>query len=222
MDKRDEELQQAVSRELDWDARVDDSDIAVGVHAGVVTLSGSVRSWDERIAAQKAAHHVSGVQDVANEIRVRIPEEGALTDTQIAHAVRHALEWDVFAPEGRVHSTVTDGCVMLSGEVDHLHEKEDAERAIRNIAGIGVVINNIEVTPLPESTEIERSIEAALERRAKREAAQVHVEATDGRVTLSGLVHSRAEHDAILGAAKGTPGVLSVEDKLHFAQPLAY
>jgi osmotically-inducible protein OsmY len=219
MDSRDQELQQAVSRELSWDTRVSDADIAVGVHTGVVTLSGTVRSWAERLAAQKAAHRVAGVLDVANEIQVRIPEIGARSDTQIAHAVRHALEWDVFVPENRIQSTVANGCVTLTGDVDLLTQKDDAARAVRNLVGVTQVINDIEVQPRAGSTDVQRAIEAALERRAKREAARVDVETRDGHVTLTGIVHSRAEHDAIVGAAKGTRGVRSVEDKLCFVQP---
>lgn len=219
MDKRDEELQQAISRELSWDTRVDDADVAIRVHAGVVTLSGTVRSWAERIAAQKAAHRVAGVRDVANELQVRIPETGARNDTQIAHAVRHALEWDVLVPESRIQSTVANGCVTLQGEVDYITQKEDAARAVRNLTGVSVIINEIEVKPQAGVLDVELAIQNALERRAKREAASVDVEAKDGHVTLKGLVHSRAEHDAIVGAAKGTRGVRSVEDKLYFVHP---
>jgi osmotically-inducible protein OsmY len=85
--------------------------------------------------------------------------------------------------------------------------------------GVTQVINDIEVQPRAGSTDVQRAIEAALERRAKREAARVDVETRDGHVTLTGIVHSRAEHDAIVGAAKGTRGVRSVEDKLCFVQP---
>ena len=53
------------------------------------------------MAAQDAAHRVAGVLDVANDLEVRWPGAFARTDTDIAHAVRHALEWDVFVPHGR-------------------------------------------------------------------------------------------------------------------------
>jgi len=62
----------------------------------------------------------------------RHPGEGAggltRTDTQIAQAVRQALEWDVFVPDQNITSTVTDGCVTLEGAVDRWSQRNDAER----------------------------------------------------------------------------------------------
>ena len=59
-----------------------------------------------------------------------------------------------------------------------------------------------------------KSIEAALERQAEREAKRVWFEIHDGVVKIVGTVHSWAEREAVIGAAKGTPGVRRVEDKL--------
>ena len=69
----DSEIQLAVLRELGWDSRVDETDIGVEVHRGVVTLTGTVDSYIKRLAAQQAAHRVVGVRDVANDIAVKIP-----------------------------------------------------------------------------------------------------------------------------------------------------
>jgi osmotically-inducible protein OsmY len=219
MKRTDAELRQAVVSELQWDTRIDEADIGVAVDAGVVALTGTVRTWAERNAAVASTHRVHGVLDVANEIRVRSPAVPERSDTQIAHAVRHALEWDVFVPETRVRSTVTQGCVTLEGEVDYINQRDDAERAVRNLAGVLGVTNKLEVKPLALGVDIERSIESALERHARREAAHVRVEVHDGRVTLSGIVGSYAEKAAVLGAARGTVGVRSVQDRLRIDIP---
>ena len=68
--KSDSEIKQAVLRELEWDTRVDETNVWVEVEAGVVTLTGTVTSWAKRIAAQEAAHRVFGVLSVANDIQV--------------------------------------------------------------------------------------------------------------------------------------------------------
>src|SRR4026207_2007445 len=143
--KTDSEIQQDVLRELKWDTRVEETDVGVEVDDGVVTLSGTVSSWGRRHAAAEAAHRVRGVLDVAHDIGVKTPGTPGLTDTQIAQAVRHALAWDVFVPESRIQSTVSDGVVLLDGEVDSLTELKDAERAVRNLAGVRAVTSLIAV-----------------------------------------------------------------------------
>ena len=69
--KMDTDLRGDVEKELEWDPRFDARDIGVAVKAGVVTLSGEVRSYAERWAAQGAAQLVSGVKAIANEIEVK-------------------------------------------------------------------------------------------------------------------------------------------------------
>jgi osmotically-inducible protein OsmY len=211
----DQQLQQAVLRELAWDTRVDAARIGVTVTNGVVTLTGTVPSYAERLAAQEAAHRVAGVLDVANDLEV-VPS-GALTrtDTAIAQAVRHALEWDALVPDERIQSTVADGWVTLEGTVDYWHQRVDAERAVRNLAGVRGVTNRIVVSaPAVEAAKIQAEIEQALERRAERTAKRIQVTVQDGTVTLTGRVRSLAEKRAIIGAVHGTPGVRAVHDQL--------
>ena len=97
--KTDSEIQQDVARELSWDTRVSPTEVGVQVSKGVVTLSGTVDSWAKVRAAEKAAHRVVGVLDVANDLSVKLPGTASKTDTEIAQAVRHALEWDALVPE---------------------------------------------------------------------------------------------------------------------------
>jgi osmotically-inducible protein OsmY len=92
---------------------------------------------------------------------------------------------------------------------------EEAERAVRYLAGVRGVSNLISVTPQPITPyEVRRTLQAALERRAMREAAHIQVAVTGGTVTLSGRVQSWFEKRAILGAIRHVPGVEAVDDHL--------
>jgi osmotically-inducible protein OsmY len=213
--KKDSEIQQDVLRELRWDIRVDETDVGIEVDNGVVTLTGMVASWGKRIAAEEAAHRVRGVLDVANDIVVKVPGAGAQTDTEIAQAVRHALVWDVFVPDTRIQSTVSDGTVVLKGDVDSWLQREDADKAVRNLAGVRLVRNQIVVKPPKVApADVRKAIESALDRQAEREAESIRLEVQDGQVKLFGTVTSWAERQTVMGAAKGTPGVRNVEDHL--------
>lgn len=218
--KSDSEIQQDVLRELKWDTRVEENEIGVAVEHGVVTLTGALSTYAKKLAAQDAAHRVFGVLDVANDIQVRIPGSMSRSDTEIAQALRSALEWDVWVPEHRIKSTVSNGWVTLEGDVALLRERNDAERAIRRLAGVRGVTNKIEVQPAKlEAEDLREAIEKALERRAAREARHVKVEVHDGGVKVSGPVRSWAEKRAILGTVSHAPGVRAVEEHL-FVDPL--
>ncbi len=213
--KTDNQIHHDILEELKWDSRVDETEVGVQVDGGVVTLTGTVPSWAKRVAAQEAARRVIGVLDLANDIKVKVLGGLTRTDTEIAQAVRRALEWDVFVPEQQITSTVTDGWVTLAGTVERWSQRDDAERAIRNLTGVKIVVNKITVKPAkPVSEDVQKAIEQTLERRAEREARRIRVDVRDGTVTLTGAVHSWAERKSVLAAARFTPGVRAVEDHL--------
>jgi osmotically-inducible protein OsmY len=214
--KTDAQIQQDVLKELDWDPRVEETEVGVSVQHGVVTLSGTVTSWAKRMAAQEAAHRVAGVLDVANDIIVKIPGGLGRSDTEIAHAVRNALEWDVFVPDKDIQSTVSNGWVTLTGMVETVSEREDAARAVRNLTGVRGVDNQITVRQTRVAPErIRAAIEEALERRAEREARRIGVTVSpDGEVTLAGRVRSWAEREAVVASARYLRGVRAVSDRL--------
>ena len=213
--KTDSQIQLDVLRELKWDSRVDETEIGVTADDGVVTLRGTVSSYAKRIAAQEAAHRVTGVLDVANDIEVKLPDSSERTDTEIAQAVRRAIEWDVWIPEDRIQSTVANGWVTLEGFVSLLRERNDAERAVRQLAGVRGVTNKIVVNPPKvEPDDLRLVIEDALERRAEREAERINVAVSDGTVILTGRVRTWEEKRAVMGAVGHARGVRSVTDHL--------
>lgn len=211
----DKELAQKVVGELRWDSRLACTDINVEVNEAVATLTGVVTSYAKKIAAQEAAHRVPGVLDVANDIEVKPFDPSALTDTQIAAAVRSALEWDALVPNESIQSTVSEGWVTLEGDVDYWREREDAERAIMRLSGVVGVTNNITIHRRHvDPNELREKIECALERRADREAERLRVDVHDGAVDLWGRVHSWQEKRAVLGSISHAPGVSRVVDHL--------
>jgi osmotically-inducible protein OsmY len=213
--KSDLQVQQDVMRELRWDTRLGPTEVGVEVDKGIVTLTGTVENYAKKHAATEAAHRVAGVLDVANDIRVHFAGSPGKTDTEIAQAVRLALEWDAFVPDQHIRSSVSDGWVTLEGEVAFLREREDAARAVRRLEGVKGVWNGIVVTPKKlDPIALRKMIEEALERRAERDAERIGVTIDDGTVTLSGKVHSWLEKDAIRGIVGHAPGVRIVNDKL--------
>ena len=213
--RSDRDLEKRILRELRWDSRVSWASISVEVNNAVATLTGSVLSYAQKVAAQEAAHRVAGVLDVANDIQVNPLDNFVRSDTEIARTVRSALEWDALVPNELIQSTVSDGWVTLEGEVDYGRERTDAERAIRRLTGVVGVINKITVRKqVVNEEQLREEIEDALETRAGREAERLRVEVNDGAVDLWGRVHSWQERRAVLGSISHAPGVTQVRDHL--------
>ena len=98
------------------------------------------------------------------------------------------------------------GWVTLEGTVERWSQREDTERAVRNLAGVKIVVNKIAVTPAkPVTEDVRKAIEQALDRRAEREARRIRVDVRDGAVTLTGLVHSWAERQSVLSSSTRCP-----------------
>jgi osmotically-inducible protein OsmY len=213
--KSDSQIKGDVLNELKWDSRVDETDVGVQVKEGIVTLTGSVNVYAKKIAAREAAHRVHGVLDVVDELQVKVSGIGARTDTDIARAVRDALEWDAFVPDEKIRSTVSLGIVTLEGAVETWSQRADAERVVRGLAGVRGVIDQITVAAKAvDTTRLKTDIEEALERQAEREARRIGITIKDGVVLLTGRVRSWVEKETIDRVVGFAPGVRRVDDRL--------
>ncbi len=212
--KTDYQLKHDVEAELSWDPRITEPEIGVAVRDGVVTLSGFVKSYAQRIAAEHAAERVSGVRALAEELRVKLPGTVDLSDTDIAHRALSALEWDIEVPDSRIKLRVDKGWIVLEGEVGWQFERVAAERAVRYLSGVKGVTNQIHIASHVSTYDVSKRIKDALQRSADSDAASIEVEANAGRVTLRGIVHSWAERADAERAAWGAVGVTNVDDRL--------
>jgi len=212
--KTDTTLQKDVIDELRWDPRVTEKEIGVAAKDGVVTVTGSVESFAERWAVERAVERVAGVRVVANEIEVKLPSSLVRTDADIAHQVRETFKWDVQVPEEFIRAQVTKGWVTLEGEVRWNFQREAATQAVRNLAGVRGVTNLVRVKSPISTYDVSLKITDALRRRADRDAEHIQIEASGDVVTLKGTVSSFAERRAAEGVAWSAPGVREVKDEL--------
>ncbi len=212
--RTDVQLHDAVRLQLDEDPAIRAHDIAVVASDGVITLTGFVDTYAEKIAAGETVKRVRGVRAVANDIEVKLCDER--TDPDIAKDAVHALESHTSVPD-RVTVTVRHGFLTLEGDVEWMYQRDAAESAVKCLKGVRGVSNLIRLSQTPTQIEVRARIEQALERMAAVDAARVRVEASDGVVALSGTVRSWAEREEAERAVWSSPGVIRVENRLMVA-----
>jgi osmotically-inducible protein OsmY len=212
--KTDTKIQTDVLKELTWDPSVDQTHIGISVSNGIVTLNGSVRTYAEKIAAERAVQRVAGVRAVVEKIEVNLLPALERSDAEIAKAALAALEWHAQVPEEQVKVVVRNGRVILSGSLEWEFQRAAVEDSVKNLAGVKSVLNNITLRSKVNPVNVKQQIEKALKRAAEREAKRISVEVKGGKVVLSGRVRSFAELRNARGAAWNAPGVTEVESHL--------
>ena len=212
----DSSIRQNVLEELDFEPSVNAAHIGVAVENGVVTLSGHVESYVQKLAVERAARRVKGVQALAENIEVRFPEGRKTADDEIAQRALNILKWSAVVPQGLLVK-VQHGWVSRAGEVQWHYQRTAAENAIRRLSGVAGVVNGITVRPQVQPGDVKGKIEDALRRNAEVEAGRIKVSALGGRVVLDGHVHDWQERRTVENAVWSVPGVTAVEDRMTIA-----
>jgi len=214
--KTDSQLQLDVMEELKWEPGVDHEHIGVSVASGVASLSGTVRSYAEKLLAEKTVRRVKGVRAVAEELQIRYDWQPKTSDSEIAKRVADILQWDPLVPKDRIEVTVEDGVVKLTGKVDWHYQKDRAFDGASKVSGVLRIDNLVQVAPgmTPAPGDVRQRIEKAFERQADLDAEKIAVKTEAGTVTLIGHVSSWEKRNLAERAAWAAPGVMHIEDKL--------
>jgi osmotically-inducible protein OsmY len=210
----DSALRQHIIDELAFEPSIDAAHIGVAVERGVVTLTGHVGAYAEKIATERVVQRIKGVRAIAQEIEVRFPEAKKTNDDEIAERALRIIAWDTTIPDETVTVKVQNGWITLGGEVAWHFQRIAAGEAVRKLSGVVGVSNLIAVRPGVDGVDVKLRIEDALKRNAEIEAASVRVSVSGATVTLEGTVGSWHEREVAEQAAWAIPGVGLVDDRL--------
>jgi osmotically-inducible protein OsmY len=212
--KTDIQLRRSVEDELAAEPSLDATGVGVAVKDGIVTLSGHVPSYAEKLATERCTARLPGVGAIVSELDIRLPGSSRITDQDIAKAAMSALAWNSLVPRDRIKVEVGSGWITLEGDVDWHYQKLAAHDSVCNLRGVTGLTDKIIVKPASVRNAVKAHIEAALRRRYGRNLNQIKVEARGDHVILRGTVPSLAERSEIERTAWTTPGVCNVDNNL--------
>ena len=147
----DNDILDAVEKELVSDDSVPHHLIDVRVSGGIVTLGGTSDTLLGRRRAAELVSSLKGVRAVVNRVRV-LPV--GRNDKEILADVQAALRDDPVADEEQLRIKVDQGRVTLEGAVDSFPEKRLSEMAVAGVRGVTEIDNQITIlakTARPDS-----------------------------------------------------------------------
>ena len=212
--KNDLEIQQDVISQLKWEPFLTASDIGVAVKNGIVTLSGQVDSYSQKLAAEKATKKIAGVRAIAEDIQIGVSPSYLKSDAEIAESVISAIKWHSMVPSEKIKVKVEDGIVTLEGEVEWEYQRNSAKKAVNNLLGVRNVLNLITVKPKVTAADVKSRISEAFKRSAGIDSEKISIEVRGNMIILNGKVRSNAEREDAVHAAWCAPGVSIVENNL--------
>lgn len=218
--RTDEQIRNDIIKQLQWDSRINSTNINVEVNQHVATLSGNVDSYMQKTAAQMDALSIAGVTEVHNHLKI-ISDIAArkFTDEQIVKNIKTVLSLNPVLNPDTLEIRVDKGIVFLGGSVDEYWKKMQTEEIVFDVPGVNDVVNTLSVVPTnsPYDQAISADILSALQRIPDIDIQKIDVTVDGGRVTIHGMVTDWHAYTAAHNAAKYTRGVTDLTNKLVIA-----
>ena len=147
------------------------------------------------------------------------------TDSETRRDVEAELQWSPDIDRTDIAVKVNDGVVALTGYVRTYADKYRAEAAVKRVAGVSAVANDLAVrVPLggtPSDPEIARGAVAALKRELPQVAESIKALVHEGHVALEGTVEWHYQRERAERAVRSVPGVISVRNSIRLEPRLA-
>jgi len=216
----DEQIQQAASQKIHGAKKL--QNVSSSVEDGIVTLTGTVNLYQDKLDAAKKLKKLANVGGVRNDIVVA---GETVPDAQLQQKLTKKLAYDRVGYRDNAFNyiavSVKDGVVTLSGDAMWDPPKDSALATAAQMPGVKDVVNDVKVLPtslFDDSIRMRtaRAIyrDSELGRYATDPADPIRIVVDNGHVTLYGTVGSAMDKTIAGIRASSVPGAFSVENKL--------
>ena len=216
----DQQIQQAVSHKLQDGKKL--QSVNASVEDGIVTLTGTVNLYQDKLDAGKKVKKVANVTGVRNDVAVA---GETVPDGQLQQKLAKKLAYDRVGYSDNTFNylalSVKDGVVTLSGDTVWDVPKDSALAIVASTPGVKDVVNDVTVLPVSifdDSIRLRtaRAIyrDSVLGRYASDPAHPIRIVVDHGHVTLYGTVESTMDKNIAGIRASSVPGAFSVNNKL--------
>ena len=187
---------------------------------GIVTLSGAVDLYQQKLDAANKVRKLDKVQGVRNEVAVST----TAPDAELEAKLDRKLHYDRIGYDNQfnfVDASVNNGVATLSGETYTDVGRDSALSLVNNMPGVKDVIDNIKVSPVSgfdDRIRISalRAIyrDPVLGRYASDPAKPIRIVVDNGKLSLFGTVDSTMDKQIAGIKANQVFGVFKVENNL--------
>lgn len=213
------QLQNAVQKRLKGSQF---SNVQVSVQGNDVTLTGTVKSYLDKLQAEKKAHKAHGVAAVNDQIQVGGPTvPDAKLQNELIDKVTNGLVGYVPVQFQTIMIGVHNGVVYVGGHAAGPIAANDAMSIIDDTPGVKGVVDHLQIDPVSDmDMQLRRAVYRAvysspfLTNYAINPAKPVRIQVLNGHVTLYGVVDSNAAKEAAGIKANSVPGVFSVKNEI--------
>lgn len=143
------------------------------------------------------------------------------TDAVIKLDVDAELRWSPEVDETDIATKVLDGIVSLTGYARSYHEKHEAELAVKRVAGVAAVVNDLQVRPQGAlgltDPQIAREALAALKAELPDCWETVRLTVHEARVFLEGRVEWQFQRQRAEAAVRRIRGIMGVRNSIELA-----
>ena len=218
----DGDIQSRVSQQLA--AKKEFRNLRAATEDGIVTLTGTVDLYQQKLDAAKKVRKTEKVQGVRNLIEV----SSNVPDAQLAAQLDRKLYFDRIGYDNEfnfVTVAVKDGVTTVSGETRTDVGRDSALALVNNTPGVKDVVNDIQVSPVSifDDDIRLRALRAiyrdnVLSRYASDPAAPIRIVVSNGKLSLYGTVESAMDKQLAGMRANQVSGVFSVQNNLMVAK----
>jgi hyperosmotically inducible protein len=216
----DQQIQQAVSEKIHNAKQL--QSVNSSVEDGIVTLTGNVGLYQDKLDAAKKIKKLANVTGVRNQIAVA---GTTVPDSQLEQKLAKKLAYDRVGYFDNTFNylslDVKDGAVTINGDTMNDVAKDSALAIVTRMPGVKDVVSDVNVLPVSsfdDSIRVRtaRAIyrDSVLGRYASDPVHPIRIVVDKGHVTLYGTVESAMDKNIAGIRASSVPGAFSVENKL--------